>query len=213
MRSDRGWGPTLLLLLMAGVALAACWRFDREIFHATYVGPDRLGVVEAFDWYKLLRVAGYWPAWIAIGGALILHQRPWRSSAFRAGAWGGALVIVAAGLAGGITEALRPLVGRLRPYQTDGVHRYHGLPDDPSMHASFGGVSSHAAVAFGAACMISFLWPRAGLIALALAAGCAWTRMISGAHFASDVVAGAVIGYACARILPHQASGGGGAHR
>ena len=212
-KTDRGWVPTFVCLLLMGIALAATWKLDRDIYHATYVGPDKLPVVEAFDWYKLFRIVGYWPTWIAIGGALILQQRPWRTSAFRAGNWGGALVIVAAGLAGGIAEALRPIVGRLRPYQTDGFHRYNGLPDDPTMHASLGGPSSHTAVAVGAACMIFFLWPRPGLIALVLAAGCAWTRMISGAHFASDVVAGAILGYACARVLPHQAGGPGGPHR
>jgi membrane-associated phospholipid phosphatase len=200
----------LAVLVLWGIALAVCWRFDRDLFHATYVGRERLPAIEAFDWYRLFRVCGYLPAWLAIGGALLLHQRPWRSASFRPGQWAGALIIVAAALAGGIAEALRPLVGRLRPFQTDGVHRYHGLPDDPAMSASFGGASSHVAVAFGAACMLAFLWPRAGIVALIMATGCAWTRVISGAHFASDAVAGALIGYACARVLPHK--GGGERH-
>lgn len=212
--SRRGTLPLIVVLIAWGLVMAICWRLDRDIFHATYVGRERLAAVEAFDWYRLLRIAGYLPTWIAIGGALVLHHRPWRSASFRPAQWGGILVFIAAAIAGAIAEALRPLVGRLRPFQTDGVHRYHGLPDDPGMSASFGGASSHVAVAFGAACMIAFLWPRAGVIALAVAAGCAWTRMISGAHFASDAVAGAFIGYACARVLPHRGGvgGRGGAH-
>jgi len=42
------------------------------------------------------------------------------------------------------------------------------------------------------------VYPGAGLVALAVAVGCGWTRMIAGRHFLSDVLIGAVVGYAVA---------------
>ena len=59
--------------------------------------------------------------------------------------------------------------------------------------------SSHAAVAFGGAWMLAALYPRAAPIALALAAGCALTRVLEGDHWLSDVVAAGALGWAVAR--------------
>ncbi len=182
------------------IALALLWRFDRDIFHAVWVGADFKERIEKKDWYQFFRAAGYLPTWLAIGGALLLHERPWRPGARRA-TWAGLRVLAAAAIAGGLAEALKPIVGRLRPSQTDGVNRFHGLPDDPTVNASFGMASSHAGVAFGAAFVLVILYPRAGIVAIIVACGCAWTRLLSGAHFASDVFVGALLGYACARLL------------
>ena len=55
--------------------------------------------------------------------------------------------------------------------------------------------SSHALVAFGAAAVLSRIYPRARIIWWGLAWGCGLSRVAAGAHFLSDVVAAAVIGW------------------
>ena len=104
-------------------------------------------------------------------------------------------------LAGAAAEILKPLVGRIRPMFTDGRHLFRhvtGLTDD---QISYGMASSHAAVAFGAAFAILFVYGGPGWVALAVAAGCGVTRMMTGAHFATDVYIAAVLGYAFARVV------------
>lgn len=198
-------GGLLLVGLAAALIFAAAWHYDTDIFRATFPGPERRNVIITRDWYQFLRGVGFLPTWLAIGGAIILaggHKRASRA---------GALLIASPAIAGGLAELLKPIVARYRPEFAEGVHKYH-VSTDPSS-GPYGFASSHAAVAFGAAFMLLFVYPRAGVLALLLAAGCAWTRILSGAHFASDVVAGIVIGYACARLLrplPGRTGGGGG---
>jgi undecaprenyl-diphosphatase len=62
--------------------------------------------------------------------------------------------------------------------------------------------SSHALVAFAGAAALARLFPRATPIWYALAVGCGITRLLSGAHFLSDVVVGALIGVSVAISLP-----------
>ncbi len=82
-------------------------------------------------------------------------------------------------------EILKRAVGRARP---DGERR-------PS-NASF--PSSHAANAFAVACVLARRWRRAAPAFFVLALLVAASRMYLNRHFLSDVVAGAVIGIACA---------------
>jgi len=50
-------------------------------------------------------------------------------------------------------------------------------------------------VAFAAATALAHLFPRAKWVWFALAAGCAATRIIAHAHFLSDVMLGALMGW------------------
>ena len=61
--------------------------------------------------------------------------------------------------------------------------------------------SSHAAVAFAAAFVLSRMHPRATAIWLLIGVACALTRLIHNDHFVSDVVAGALIGSGVAMAL------------
>lgn len=60
--------------------------------------------------------------------------------------------------------------------------------------------SSHAAVAFGGAWAVALLWPRLKGLALFLACGCGVTRMLTGDHFLSDVVAAGLLGWGAAVV-------------
>jgi membrane-associated phospholipid phosphatase len=56
-------------------------------------------------------------------------------------------------------------------------------------------------VAFAAAWVLCRLHPRASPVWLALAVGCAFTRLVSHAHLLSDVVVAAVAAYAVVWVV------------
>jgi undecaprenyl-diphosphatase len=196
-----------IALVLGAVVVAACAMFDRAAFHAMYVGagldstaaPAARDALARHDRYQALRAVGFLPTWIALGLTLLLIQT--KPGEPRCDRCLGLRVMGAAALAGGIAEGLRPLIERVRPLFTDGVTHFHSVPGLAREQISFGGASSHAAVAFGGAFAILFAHPRAGWIVLPLAAGCACTRLASGAHFLSDVVAGALLGFVAAGAL------------
>lgn len=200
---DQSIAGRLVPPVLIAFIFALVWRYDTQIYHALYIGADRRPEVESRSWYQFLKSIGtLWP-WAAIGGSLILAGNTNRN--IRAGI----LLFISAALAGGIAELLKPIVGRYRPEVSDGVHTYHA--SGAAKLGPYGLASSHAAVAFGAAFLILFIYPRAGIIALLLALGCAWTRLLSGAHYATDVFIGLLLGYACAFLLrPRARSSGGG---
>ncbi|NIA07021.1 MAG: phosphatase PAP2 family protein [Actinobacteria bacterium] len=70
---------------------------------------------------------------------------------------------------------------------------------DSSDIASF--PSAHTATAFAFAVGLSALYPSARVVFYALAAGCGCQRIIFGAHWFSDVVAGLLIGLLTARVV------------
>jgi membrane-associated phospholipid phosphatase len=213
--------------VVAFVTIVVLALFDRAAFHATYVGArladdgasvarERLG---GRDWYQVLRGAGNLIPWIVVAAAIGLVGSARRDRAGESGArfsvgavdaagasdsWLPVRLIASAALAGGIADAIKPLIGRVRPMFTDGRTEFRvlgGFRELAEKHLSFGLPSSHAAVAFGAACALSFAWPRLAWVLGPLAAGCAYSRLASGAHFLTDVLVGALLGYACARVF------------
>ena len=94
--------------------------------------------------------------------------------------------------AGIITPLLKKTVGRLRPSQGSDADEYHPLSNDQSFP------SGHSTEAFAVASVFAarsrgWVVP---VVAYTLASGVAFARMNDRAHFASDVVAGAIIGTA-----------------
>jgi membrane-associated phospholipid phosphatase len=104
-------------------------------------------------------------------------------------------------LGGIIAELLKIVLRRERPGLTDGVHVVRSWSDHPLSTAQLGLPSSEVAVAFAAATVLARLFPGAWLLWYALAAGCALTRVAGGAHFMSDVLLGALVGYVGALIV------------
>jgi membrane-associated phospholipid phosphatase len=185
---------------------------DRPAFKYFFVGLDRIDKLEEADWYRLLRVMG--SLWMWTGIALILLVNDW-AAVWRAPSlslerrlpaqrWGaltrGLCVFLAPMIAGIFAEGVKRMVGRLRPIETDGFYTYaaafDALLDPPN-----GMASSHTAVAFGGIIVLISFFPRFAWVLLPAAAGCAFTRIISGAHFLTDVYLGALLGCAAARIF------------
>jgi hypothetical protein len=98
--------------------------------------------------------------------------------------------------AGVITPLLKRAFGRARPVQDEGAHSFHPFNGH---FASF--PSGHATNAFAAATAIAAHYDSwyVPAIAYTIASGVAVSRINDRAHFASDVVAGALIGRAVAK--------------
>ncbi len=103
----------------------------------------------------------------------------------------GLLAMLTAGL---LTDVIKWLVGRPRPYVTDavdGIHWFHGS----ASFASFpSGHATHCAALVAAVAMLT-----GARVTLSLAAGAAlvmWSRYFVGAHYPTDLLAGAWLGTA-----------------
>jgi membrane-associated phospholipid phosphatase len=108
------------------------------------------------------------------------------------------MVILATAIAGGLAELLKGLLGRARPLQT-GEYRFAWL--EPDVHLPGGLASSHAAVAFAGAIMLSWFVPAWRIPLLLLAYGCAMTRVVVGAHFVTDVYVGVLLSWGTCAVL------------
>ena len=113
----------------------------------------------------------------------------------------GLRAVTSAALAGSVTAVLKWAFGRERP-NVEGsepldFEPFEQIGDDASMP------SGHTATAFAFAASLADdvhpLWAKIGLYALAT--GTAWSRVYDNKHWTSDVVAGAVVGIASAKIV------------
>ncbi len=184
-------GPEILfaatLISLSLIALVS----DQWIFHHfTFSGIYDRG------WSRMLRLAGYLPLWGIVALALVLHD--WvprvRHTLQRATRRGSRLFWSAA-LGGIVAEILKLAFRRERPGLTDGAYVLRPWSEHPFSTAQLGLPSSEAAVAFAAAAALARLFPEGRALWYALAGGCALTRVASGAHFMSDVVLAALVGY------------------
>ena len=151
--------------------------------------------VHGHDWGRLLRVMGFLPTWIFAAAALALHDRDATPRYRRAN-----LLFFAAGLAGLAGEILKITIRRLRPGET-GEYVFRAFSERTFSSSGLGMPSSHAIIAFGAAAMLSRLFPRAWVVWWLLAWGCGLTRILHGKHFLSDIVLAAIVGWLVAALL------------
>jgi membrane-associated phospholipid phosphatase len=149
------------------------------------------------DWGRMLRVMGFVPLWLAAGAALMLHERTPQRLLVRGR---GGLIIAGALLGGAVAELLKLVIRRLRPGEL-GEYVFRPFTERPLSTGGLGMPSSHALVAFGAAAVLSRIFPRARVIWWGLAWGCGFTRIASGAHFLSDVVVAACVGWLVGALL------------
>jgi undecaprenyl-diphosphatase len=114
---------------------------------------------------------------------------------------GRAFFLLAVNAVSGLASlALKMLFGRARPRLLDMVGPFHfDMLSWKSSVLSF--PSGHTVTAFASATALAFMAPRLGKWLLLLAALIEVSRVIVGAHYPSDVIAGAALGAACAFLL------------
>ncbi|MBY0312233.1 MAG: phosphatase PAP2 family protein [Phycisphaerales bacterium] len=148
--------------------------------------------------YDLVYLFGRIWIWIAI--AVVLIFRGWittDTARVGRGLREGVFVVFVPTVAGLAAEAMKLITGRLRPEAADGFYAFHW-----SWSASGKGLaSSHAAVAIAAALAAGLLFPRWRMLLWPLAVACVLSRVLVGAHFVSDVVAGTALGLLAFRLV------------
>lgn len=194
--------PGIRFLAVAAIALVIAHLADGVAYR--YIVHER--VLEE-DWGRMLRVMGFLPFWLLAAAALVLHDRgsagrgrsPWTR---------GGLLIGSVALAGLAGEVLKILIRRERPRAHEGAYHFRPWSERTFSSGGLSTPSSHAIIAFGAACMLARLFPRAAPIWYLLAAGCALTRVMQQAHFLSDVVLSALVAWLVAALLWRRFAGG-----
>lgn len=160
--------------------------------------------LEGKDWYRALRIFGFGGTWAAFGAILLLidFARRDRGESLPGGPPRRA-VFLWLSVAGSalLAEGLKPVFGRLRPEDTGGDYALMPLARRLFDAHDLGFPSSHTAAAFGAALALSVCFRPATPILLAAAVGCGLTRVLAGAHFLSDTVAGAAVAYAVTLLV------------
>lgn len=179
-------GTLIAIVLVALSMLADGWVAE----HVRY------GRVYETDWGRMLRNFGYLPFWLLAAIALALHDRGSRERWRRA-----AMLAAAPTAAGMVGEVLKILVRRQRPPDIATAYAFRAWSDHPLSSRGLGFPSSHAVVAFGAAAILSRMFPRARVVWYAAATACAFSRLLAHAHYLSDVVAAAAIGVGVALVV------------
>jgi membrane-associated phospholipid phosphatase len=190
-RRRRARARTLAIILVGFIIFTL---LDFPLLHIFYLGDDR--AVENHDWYRFLRILGFLGTWVAVGLVFILHDRNRHR---------GAAVFLSALSAGAVAELAKLVFARERPVEANQIQEgfYHFRPflSGFTDSSNLGLPSSHAAVAFGGCLMLAALIPNTRRLMLLLALGCAITRMLTGAHFATDIYLGAVIGWLISHLF------------
>ena len=189
--------PLALRALMALAVTLAFLLVPAPLDHWTYVHAYRPNLYDR-DWARLLRLVGWWPTWALATLALWLQRR--RADASLAGRQARLLAgsVIVSGL---LCEVMKLLIRRERPDVDGGRWVFRAWSEHTFSTAGLATPSSHAMVAFGAATMAARIFPRLRWMFYTLAWGCAVTRVLSHAHFLSDVTFGAVLGWAAGWAL------------
>ena len=189
------WTPAWRALGLTAVAFAAACLVDPWAYQQLH-DPK----VYERDWGRLLRVMGFLGTWVALAVAVALHEgtEPARRAIARRRGW---LLFWSAALGGVVAEVGKLLLRRERPGVHDGGYGFRDFADRTFNTAGLALPSSHTLVAFGGAAMLARLFPRARWVGYTLAAGCAVTRVMSRAHFVSDVTLAAGLGWLVAFVL------------
>ena len=145
------------------------------------------------DWAMALRAYGTFYVWLPVALILWLELRERDPLAAKKQAY---LLLGSPAVAGILCEVMKLLIRRERPDVDHGAWVFRDWSDHTFSSAGLATPSSHTMVAFGAATMLARMYPRARWVFYVLAWGCGATRMLSHAHYLSDVTFGALLGWA-----------------
>lgn len=176
--------------------LAALYLVDRPISVWAQGLPDPVRVFFRLateggrsDWMLIPALVGWLGAWLL---SLLTHDTTRRALRELAALSG--FIFVGVGLPSLVATLLKRIIGRGRPetWTVDVPLGFQSPNWTAYAYQSF--PSGHATTAFSLATVIGLLWPRAFWPAVAFAATVAASRVVVGAHYPTDITAGAVLG-------------------
>jgi membrane-associated phospholipid phosphatase len=203
----RRWWVVALMLVVC-----LCW--DRAVYLRLAVGADlgnkaaqeaRKSALERGGLYSVLKLCGeIWAPVLVCCPLLLLDWAHFQSRGrltferlFRRATF----VFLVPTLAGGAAEVLKVLTRRERPivaldeHGLGGWFHFRWWWDGALDGSNLGFASSHAAMAFGLAYALCVVWPRLAGLWVVMGVMVAFTRVLAGAHFLSDVFGGLVVAY------------------
>lgn len=177
--------------MVSVVAIAAAHLLDETAWRLV-----RLPSVYDKDWGRLLRSMGFLPTWLLFALAYWLHQQG--TATRRAHT---TFLVLAPALGGLAAEILKLLFRRLRPDAEAFGYAFRPFTENFWSNRGMGLPSSHALVAWAGAFALARLFPRARWVLYGLAAGCSLTRVMASAHYLSDTVVAACVGWGVVAML------------
>ncbi len=183
-------------IAIAAICLALAAMIDWRAGHLY----SRTPLIPRGGWLAwTLKLPGHFAVTLAIAAALVGFGHRLR---FRAAG----LVVMAGIISGIIPWLMKWMIGRTRPFRGDpprGPFEFYPFPDGFSGLVNVPNLcfpSGHASLAFAVAGALMLLMPRWRLVWIAVAAATAIERVLEGAHYPSDVVAGAFVGLSSALL-------------
>ncbi len=186
-----------VFFVTAGLAIALAMHFDQPIFRLVH-NPH--GVDASL--YAAARQMGEFTTWLFAAPLVMAVHWFWSRRQSLLFSFERSLIVMWAPMFSGVmSTVIKLIVRRERPTGNAGEYVFRAWNDLTWDTSHLGFPSGHAAVAFGGAAMLAFLYPRLSPVWFMAAALCALSRLLTQAHFLSDVVASAVLGYATAWIV------------
>jgi membrane-associated phospholipid phosphatase len=184
-------------LLISATAMALAMRFDRTVFEHV----DNSQGVETWLYFAMRKV-GEISTWLIIAPLTMAVHWLWTSRRSLLQSFERGLIIIWAPLLAGILGGvLKFVVRRERPDEHAGAYEFRPWDESTWDSSGFGLPSGHASVAFGGAWILSMAYPRLAPVWFQAAMLCALSRLMTQAHFLSDVTAGALLGFASAWLV------------
>ena len=189
-------GGLAAVVAMAALLLGLAWLVDERAarFARTLSGS----VVKLFDLVTRLGASGWLFAasmLVAIVASILAVRaaRPRLRAGFQVLAARAFYVFVVLAASGLMSQIVKRVVGRARPKLIDTAGPFHF--DGFSIHATLASFpSGHTTTAFAVATALSFFLPRWQAPLFVVAAAVGLSRVIVGAHYASDVFGGVAVG-------------------
>jgi membrane-associated phospholipid phosphatase len=182
----------LVGIVIAGLAIAVSFHFDDSVrgFMSEHSNPAMR------NFMRCVSLLGDWPSHAAVGLVLL-------GSAWRRGSQEWTRIFLAMLLAMLLTGVAGTVIKRTVPRARPSVHaetRWGG-PRFRSKYHSFPSGHVGASTAFFGVLLIARR--RIGLACLPIPILIGFSRMYIGAHYLSDVVCAAILGFLCAVIIAH----------
>jgi membrane-associated phospholipid phosphatase len=196
-RSRLRWKNVVVFAAIIVVGTVACSWVDYPVYQ-WFVSID----TGAEDWHRMFRVCGYLPVWLIVAAALALvDSTDMKLVGLGATLTRATLLLAPVLLTGALVEVLKIVIRRERPDMHAGLWVFRPFSDGLFHGGGLSTPSSHAGVAFAAAWCLCRLYPRASVVWIGLAVGCAVTRVMNHSHWVSDVFLSAMLSYAAVDLV------------